>query len=247
MNKIQYMQKRGNLVEVPVFNGKIVNKMPELVAQGYNPISIAQIMEQRIKAWQSKDYKLSEQWGNNEFNSGDSIIYHRDGRIKIVYDSHTLRSANTYRSLKWDSVLCLSEGSFDNSNGEEFSEIMVKRFANKYLKQKEVLNNPIWLALARWDKELLKEYTNQIYLRNKNPNLMKLFISEERPNFEVERFLSIKGLDNYSNIFGYIYGRLGDDSGRLVGLFPNIKEFNSENTGIVSQFNLELLIDENNF
>lgn len=242
MDKIQYTQKDGSSIVVPVFNGRTVDRMPELVAQGYSPISVAGIMEQRLNAWQSDDQELAQLWGKNYFDSGDGIMYHPDGRIKVVPDSETLRKVNPNTPLKWYGAQVLSEGSFDKAQGEEFSRKDVKRFANEYLKQKDVLNNPIWLALTRGDKELLKDYAGQVYSRINDSNLMKIWVSDA-PDFEAERLWCLSGLDYYSNVYGNYGGLLGGDDGRLVGVAPKVQACD-EVAPVATKFNLETLMGD---
>lgn len=242
MDNIQYKPKEGSSLVVPVFNGRTVDRMPELVAQGYSPISVAGIMEQRIKAWQSGDQELAQLWGKNYFDSGDGIMYHPDGRIKVVPDSETLRSVNPNTSLKWYGAQVLSEGTFDKVQGEEFSRKDVKRFANEYLKQNEAPENPIWLALARGDKELLKEYVGQVYSRINDPDLMKIWVSDA-PDFEAERLWCFGGLDNGSLVVGDNGGRLDGDGGRLVGVAPKMQACD-EVAPIATKMNLEALMGD---
>ena len=243
MDKIQYIPKDGSSIVVPAFNGRTVDRMPELVAQGYSPISVAGIMEQRLNAWQSDDQELAQLWGKNYFDSGDGIMYHPDGRIKVVPDSETLRKVNPNTPLRWYGAQVLSEGSFDKAQGEEFSRKDVKRFANEYLKQKDVLNNPIWLALVRGDKELLKDYAGQVYSRINDPNLMKIWVSDA-PDFEAERLWCFYGLVINSLVGGYNLGRLGNGNGRLVGVAPKVQVEGVVAPIATTKFSLESLMGD---
>ena len=244
MDNIQYKQKEGNFIQAPVFDGKTIDKMPELVAQGYTPISVAGIMEQRINAWQSGDQELAKKWSSNFFDSADGIIYHPDGRIKVVPESQTLREINSNTPLKWYGSLPLQEGTFDSiTEGVEFSKTEVEKFANKYLKQNEARENPIWLALAQDDKELLKEYVGQVYSKLNDPELMKVRVSEKSPKFECERLWCLGSLGNDSNVFGNNYGGLVGINGRLVGVAPKVQDF-AEVTPVATKINLEALVGD---
>ena len=218
MDKIKYTLKKGDSLLLPVYNGKTINRMPDLITQGYIPISIAEIIEQRINAYQLKNQELSQLWERNYFDSGDVIMYHPDGRIKIVFDSETLRSINPLTKLGLFESQLLSEGIFDKTQGIEFSTRDIERFANKYLSKKDVLNNPIWIALVRGDKELLKEYTNQVYSKVDNFNSMKIWIDKASPH-EEERFWYISSLDYGSTLYGNQFGScLNRNNGRLIGV-----------------------------
>jgi len=244
MDNIQYKQKDGSSVLVPVFNGRTIDKMPELISQGRAPISVPGIMEQRVNAWNSNDNNLAKQWGNNYFDSGDSIIYHPDGRIKIVPDSQTLSNVNGNSPLRWSGSLVLPEGTFDGVDGVEFSKKDIKKFANKYLKQGEVLKNPIWQALARGDEALLKEYAGQVYSRINDSKLMKVWISPKSPDFEAERLWCLYGLGSVSNVNGDYDGRLVSSDGRLAGVAPEAQT--CDEVGQNQRINLGALIGDIN-
>ena len=170
MENIQFIRKDSKEITLPVFYGKIKEVNPLLIFDGYNALSLEEIAEQRILAWQnvSSDLKL---WTKNSFNSGDGIIYHPDGRVKIVPDSETLKrvckeSPFTLASL--GSSLILSENSFDNRQGYEFSKSEVEKYAHQFNKSEitinSILENPIWLAIFRENKHLLMEYACQVLL-----------------------------------------------------------------------------------
>ncbi len=226
MDNIQYTAKEGNRVVVPVYNGRTIDTMPRLISQGYTPISLAQIMEQRVLEWESENQKLAQIWGNNYFDSGDSIIYHPDGRIKIVHDSKSLQSVNSATQLRWNGSLVLPEGTFENTEGQEFSREDVDKFTGKYLKQKEVLENPIWQAFARGNKELLKTYIEQVCSRIKHPSVMQINVSNEKPDFEAERLWHFDGIDFDRYVGGdyYQYGGLDYKFGRLVGIPQKLED-----------------------
>ena len=221
MDKILYTPEKGKSLLVPIFNGKIIEKMPELISQGYIPISISEIMEQRIKAWESKDKGLISLWEKNYFDSGDGIIYHPDGRIKIVLDSQNLKNINPNTQLNWYGAQVLPEQTFQKTQGIEFTRNEIKEYANKYLKKKEVLSNPIWLALVREDKQLLKEYTYQVFSKINHLELMKIWISNS-PHFEAQRLFCLDSLDFYSSIDGINFGQTFENIGCLIGIKPNI-------------------------
>ena len=242
MGNILYTPKEGNSIVVPVYNGRIIDQMPKLIVQGYTPITVAQIMEQRILAWQSLDFEIEQRlkqkffnpklknkelatvWGNNSFYSGDSIIYHPDGRIKVVHDSKTLRCINDTSPLKLNGSLVLPEGTFETAEGQEFSREDVDKFTGKYLKQKEVFENPIWQALARGDKELLKTYVGQVYSKNNDPDLMKIHVSKEKSDFEAERPWYLNGLGISSAVGSDINGLLDNIDGHLIGIPQKLED-----------------------
>ncbi len=242
MNKIKYTTNDGFLRDVPVFNRRIIDKMPQILAQAYIPISIKEIMEQRVIAWASNNIELAEQWGKNYFDSGDSIMYHRDGRIKFVPDSQTLLSVNKNTKLRWCGAQVLSERDFNNADGEIFSKEEVNKFTNQYLNPEKVLENPIWLAFARGDKILLKEYVNQVSSRIVDLELMKIWICDT-PNFEAERPCSLNGLYFNSNAGAYYSDSLDINTSRLVGVVPKIEKL-KKITPFKKKLDLEMAMED---
>lgn len=203
MDNIQYTPKEGNRVVVPLYGQNLVQKMPELIAQGYKPISIAQIMEERLK--EAKGLEVAREndyhkiWGGDDLYSGDSILYHPDGRIKVVLDSKKVRNINDISSLKNGSIV-LPKGTFEKRKGVEFSKKDTKRFTGKSLELSKILKNEIWLTLARGDKKLLTEYAGEVSLRSTSRMLMNILVNDA-PEFETESLWSL-GHINDSNVFG---------------------------------------------
>ena len=239
---IQYKSKEKKTLAFPVFNGETIDEMPKLIGTGYTPISVAQIMEQRIEACQSEDKKLAQLWGEICFASGDTIMYHPDGRIKIVNDSEILRNINQNTQLKsYEPVL--EQGTFDKVKGKVFSTKNILKFANKrHLNPKEILKNPIWIALARGDKKLLKEYTNLVFSKT-NKTTMEI-VATDRPSFETERLFYFSGFGNESHIYGNYFGKLSSHH-RLIGVSSNTESSNKISP-VATKINLEALMNDIN-
>lgn len=198
MTFIKYQLNEMRVQSIPVFKGKSIFSMPKLISSGYMPISSSEIMEQRIIASNKIDNSdLKKDWLSIPYNSGDSVIYHPEGRIKIVYDSPTLRAVDSYDQLGNDGSLILDDGYFREVPGPEFSKNEVELYTGCEMKKKDVLNNPIWLASVRGDKHLFTEYVNMVFsLLPECDKLMNLFISNQNPNFENEKLLSLGGIGN---------------------------------------------------
>jgi len=245
MDKIEYILKNGNSILTPVFEGKNIEQMPKLISEKYLPLSLAQIMEQRLRVSERNNAELSNIWDKNYFDSGDGIIYHPDGRIKITPDSVTLKKITPDTKLSWYGSQILEEGTFDKLQGEEFTRDDLSKYTEKYLDESEVLENPIWLAFVRGDKQLLKEYTRYVSLKNNNKKIMRIWISDQSPRFEAERLLSLYGLDYNSNVVGNEDGQLDLEIGRYVAITPNLSRPFSGNERInQANINLELLLKD---
>ena len=71
------------------FYGANVDQMPKLLAEARVPLSMAGLLKAKLKY--GKDLPA---WMNNYFGTGDAVVYHPDGRIKIDIDSENLREIN---------------------------------------------------------------------------------------------------------------------------------------------------------
>ena len=95
------------------FYGKATVQMHKLIAEGYVPLSVAGVMEARLK------YGLSlPDWMNQDFATGDAIASHPKGKIKIILDSQHLRGINSQTHLE-DYTLRLQDGMYEKLQGEE--------------------------------------------------------------------------------------------------------------------------------
>ncbi len=79
------MRDASTNLDFRVFEGPNYRQMPKLIRAGLVPASAAQIMRGRLEGKLSFDCF---------YDSGDVVVYHPDGRVKLVYDSEDLRKLN---------------------------------------------------------------------------------------------------------------------------------------------------------
>ena len=228
----------GNFkISAPIYEGNITDVMPRLIQVHKKPLSIREIMEQKVNFKNSNNNKLNP-WQTN-FCSGDGIMYHPDGRIKVVPDSQTLYNNSDILLKKfgdWNGTQILQEGTFNSTQGFEFTRKEVEKFANKKLTKERVLENPIWNALVQEDKRLLGEYIEQLYSDNiyyvliKFNCVMRVFISGDRPNFEAQK------LWYFDSAFNDVVDHPPGYNGRFVGIGTKV------GTGLVTNQRLESLL-----
>ena len=68
-----------------VYYGKLLERMPRLIAEGRTPASTATILERRVN---SQNYT----WEDVHVCTGDMILYHLNGNVKLVRDAQLLRN-----------------------------------------------------------------------------------------------------------------------------------------------------------
>lgn len=164
-------RKQNDLKE---FLGNSNQKIPELISEGFLPMTVAQVMKQRLE---SSVFNHEYKGGASVFlNTADAIAYNPDGTGKMVMNSQIVRDINLQSKLK-KGALDISD-IYDSLAGEKLSKDDFAKFTNKILTQEEVLNNKIWNILAGEDKNLLNEYTRRAF-------------SYSRPRFATEKRMGI--------------------------------------------------------
>jgi len=172
--------KSGKVIYIPFVHGMYVDLMQDLTQSGYEPMSGVQIMEQRIKL-ASIDKEL---YVGRDIDGASSIIYHPDGRIKIVTSSKTILSITKTSPLRYKGSLALEEGTFDKTEGYAFSKEERTKYTDEYMPRHKIMQNPLLHALAKEDKSLVKEYVKTFCDLEDSCNIS---IIRDYPQFEIER------------------------------------------------------------
>ena len=106
------LQLNEQVVPYQEFYGANTAQMPLLAKSGRVPMSVAGLMDRRLEV---KDAKYSPEvraaWHDNNFDTGDGILYHPDGKIKVVPDAQIMRGINSESKLS-DGALVLLAGGF---------------------------------------------------------------------------------------------------------------------------------------
>jgi hypothetical protein len=186
-------------LEFRVFEGFIIGQMPYLISEGFVPASASQIMRGRL------DGKLD--W-DVSYTSGDAIIYHPDGRVKLVYDAAPLRELDDGDDhvLK-NYSLVLPDDAWDSLDGVVLSKEDVKKYsvkpvviphgadASDYEVEAEsvsdIKKNPFWRFLARYDWKLLDKTAEEFLSRPKIHSgtvLKKIYINEPQDRLTMQPF-----------------------------------------------------------
>ncbi len=222
------------------YNGRNVDKMPQLLADGRVPMSTFQLMNYRIN-----DSDRFPDWKNLYFDTSDLIAYSSkgDGKVKFIFTvgkdgKITNNGKNALKLINPDSKI--SSGAIelgDQYQSLEGIEVAIGNLGRteNHLIQSEILGNKVWRILARHpdevpkefaeDPNLLKEYSTWVTNQTKSDKNMGVYIDylDKSPKL---RAWFVYGLGGWSLADG------GDDldgvSGRLVGLAPE-----AQNTIIV--------------
>lgn len=172
----------NTITRVKEYRGRTVDKMSKLIRSGRVPISIAQIMQKRLETFGTSKEKY---WWDNGFDTGDAIVYHPDGKIKICNYRDIIKLVNTINSknnnIRDGGLIISSNDDYGSLVGDTFSREDCKKYGNhRYEHPQQIFDNPLWIKLAGGDVSLLKEYALadfQIANRNKNYFHLRMFIS----------------------------------------------------------------------
>jgi len=197
------------------FYGTNTVQMPKLIADGRIPMSVAGIMQRRLDVRNASVY-VKNDWMDNHFDTGDAVVYHPNGRVKIVLDSEDLREM-TPDTLRNNGALILTEEVYNALQGEEFERGEFGK-VNERLSRDEVKFHPGWKALAR-DQALLNAYTDFIFAEVKEKSgyddAMGIYIGSTNRGTPEMLMWCVSRINSSNANGGYI---LNGTHGRLVGV-----------------------------
>ncbi len=199
--------------------GRIIDQMPKLIAEGRTPLSVRGLMKKRLEVADYKNEAVRDSWLLNYFDTGDAVLYHPDGRIKIVLDYQLARELNPKSRLK-NGALMLPDGAYEGADCPEFKiDDLAKYGMYEWLKRKKVSNHPIWKALAGDDK-LLDAYGDMIFRKGKeiynHDTVMGVFLADAQDVPTMRLWYAVRL--GWSGAGGSL--RLDGGDGRLVGVAP---------------------------
>ena len=237
MSDIQLNEPR-----IEYFEGRNVDKMPELIAKGMTPLSAAGLMKRRLQSQYGSE-SVRNSLMHNYFDTGDGIVYHPDGRIKVVHDARPLKEINPKSQLV-NGNLVLPDGLYEKLEGHEFTRKGIQKYVGEELTSKDAKSNPLWWALAR-DPKLLNDYVDLIFAQakpqfdyDKNMGVYVRDDSDVSKDAATLRPWCVRRLWCWSVAEGW--GGLDNSIGRLVGVAPEAQAAKS----VVTNSTLETKIAE---
>lgn len=186
-------------------------------------MSVAGLMRRRLEVLTASK-EVKDAWWTNYFDTGDAVIYHPDGRFKVVLNAEPMKELNPKSKLS-NGALVLSEGMYDKLDGENFTREEVGKYGlvERLLTKEEAKKNPIWKALAGGDQALLDAYADAVFTKAKEQyrydKNMRIWLSQPQ-SVALGRLWCVYTLDYYSSAYGYLCLGYGV-SGRLVGVAPD--------------------------
>lgn len=185
-----------------IFEGSIYYVLPRMIAKGKKPMNYAEIMKRRIELanlMRPEDCYETRLF-QETFTTSDSILYHPDGRVKIVLDSEELlyeQYGTDKPSDFWEAIHLIFSyrdwfkpeymkgmaklndvNEYDRISGREFDISEQETFCGHKQNKKLAKENEILLTLARDDERLLEEYVDLEFDTRKLKSSMKIWFYE---------------------------------------------------------------------
>jgi len=152
------------LDDSPAFYGEFLGlyhkQMPQLIAEGRTPLTVADVMRRRLEVAGSNDPALRSAWLDNYFETSDAVVYHPTKRIKIVRDAQPLRAIQPQSEI-YRGALSIDDALYCALAGPEVA--MDEIISNTSLTKEQVLASPVWMALVGDDRSLLGAYTDLVF------------------------------------------------------------------------------------
>ncbi len=206
------------------FSGQNRAQMPILLASGRVPLSTKGLMERRIAvraenfgsqykgtAHEASVHAVRDAIWTNYVDTGDGVIYHPNGNIRVVTDAAFLRALTADTRLQNGAVVLSDEMYKQLTEAPEFTRDQVQR--DRF--------GTVWLALARDDKALLDGYRQAVKQElkarhNYEGENMNVWLANAQ-NVTTGRLWCVSGSSDYSIAGGDYDLGIG---GRLFGVAP---------------------------
>ncbi len=205
-----------------VYNGRNIEQMPRLVADGRVPMNTAQLMQRRLEL-ASDESGVKGFYMNKYFDTGDAVVYHPSGNFKVVRDSQHLREMTPETPMR-NGALIFGNDAYKALDVEEFKEGQF----GKALSRADAKVHPVWRELAGGDQGLLNDYVDFIFSEYQarfrksasidDLNLMDVYRGRASGDTPEMRAWYVCGLGGRSDANGRIV--LDGGSGRLLGIAP---------------------------
>lgn len=146
-----------------IFEGKPEKPIHfEMAKENYKPLSVRDVMLKRVKAVQNGNKKDISFWLNNDFRTVDAVVQYKDQMVIIPYSELLFSLFDVYNF-----VFPLTENQYGELAAKHgVYKIPYEIYAycdQDVFTREQIKKHPIWVKLARDDKELLSQYTDMVF------------------------------------------------------------------------------------
>lgn len=207
-----------------IFYGHIRETIPQLISEGRLPITVKEILEERLNVLEKNaSKKVVDSWWNHRLYTGDITVYNPNGALKIVKNPQFLLRLEPKRATE-DYDLILSNNKeeaqtiYEKMKGIEFThEEVLDLRENHWSKTKKVfMNNPIWKELVNSQELLGKYYDTVSALEKSNASIPQMGLyTHPAKDYEV-RPITVNCIDDCS---GGLDTYFPADFNQLIGVY----------------------------
>ncbi len=238
---VKYNLPHEEIKVYEVYEGKNVERMPELLADKRNPMSIAGLMQRRLSLRHDKT-GVKDFYIDNYFYTGDLKAQKGDD-IKLVLTTYAdgsltpfgreyLSLINPEEKLVKSAVNLGIEDRYEKLNGDGViitDKSKLVKVINEWLTEQQAKDSLFWRVMLRHPDEVPKEFA----ISGLHKEAIEYIFAEAKQRFDYKTVMGIFLGDNDGKTpemrawcvgrLGYrslALGRfdLGDDGGRLVGI-----------------------------
>ncbi|MBU1975887.1 MAG: hypothetical protein KKG59_05780 [Nanoarchaeota archaeon] len=189
--------------------------MPKLVKDDRSPITMAQVMKNRLEGTWSP--AVVQNWRNNYWDTGDGSVRYTDGSGVMIQDADYLLELNPKTRLTPNRAVALGDRKFEKGKVLFLPKDRIAQVNGVYLTADQAKDSPEWQFLAR-EKEnsgLLGAYVDMVFQATGNDTNMALYFGNPEEE-NSGRLWCIVSIIHGSDASGYNY--FGYNDGRLVGV-----------------------------
>jgi hypothetical protein len=213
-----------------------IDQMPALIAEGRVPMNVSQLMQRRLD-YRNGPAEVKIAWMDNYFDTGDAVIYHHTGEVKIVLDSQTLREM-TPKNQRNGGALILDPDVYKALQGEVVKKGKLEKISG-WMSKADIKTHPILKVLAR-DQALLNDYADLIFAEKEQrfgwDDKMKVYLGSCDRDKPEMRACRVKGLGCF---FVSGNGNLDDNDSRLVGIASEALDVPGKGASNVRAYSME--------
>ena len=215
MSKMQ-LSDRVTREPFEIYEGPNRREMPKLVTDDRIPITMAQVMKNRLDGTWSTE--VVQNWRNNYWDTGDGSVRYTDGSGVMIQDADYILELNPKTRLTPNRAVALGDRKFEKGKVLFLPKDRIAQVHGVYLTADQAKDSPEWQFLAR-EKEnsgLLGEYVDMVFQATGNDTNMALYFGEsEKENSG--RLWCFSNINLRSLASGSDYN-FDNNDGRLVGV-----------------------------
>lgn len=174
-----------------LFNGPLYEEIPKLITEGRKILSTAEFMQFRLDN--------PDKFSGWDYITNDAIIYHPNGKIKIVYDSEHISELNKKGADCQSGIYFvrreLEKSVYESLKGEEFLRKDLR--SHLELSAKGAESSPFWQCLARHNQSLLTNYVNFVFERGLKEEEDSTVLYGDKDTDDTYRAMEIRLTEEY--------------------------------------------------